>query len=167
MVRGASRWLPWSRRGRLGRGLSDTTPARCQRVIVDVAPRSTGGFGRTVTRGCVASGRRSRPVRDRPDGDVGRGAIRGRPRAIRSRSDGQRPAGRSPAADLAVRARPGPGTRSSGWVTPTQRPWAGSTVKELVAERLGDHLGQQDLGLLGGVGGGVHGGLERLVEGRR
>ena len=56
MVRGASRWLPWSRRGRLGRGLSDTTPARCQRVIVDVAPRSTGGFGRTVTRGCVASG---------------------------------------------------------------------------------------------------------------
>ena len=56
MVRGASRWLPWSRRVRPGQGLSDTTSARCQRVIVDVAPRSTGGFGRTVTRGCVASG---------------------------------------------------------------------------------------------------------------
>jgi hypothetical protein len=56
MVRGASRWLPWSRRGRLGLGLSDTNPARCQRPIGDVAPRSTGGFGRTVTRGCVASG---------------------------------------------------------------------------------------------------------------
>ena len=56
MVRGASRRLPWSRRGRLGRGLSDTIPARCQRPIADVAPRSTGGFGRTVTRGCVASG---------------------------------------------------------------------------------------------------------------
>ena len=51
-----TRWLPWSRRGRPGQGLSDTTPARRQRVIVDVAPRSTGGFGRTVTRGCVASG---------------------------------------------------------------------------------------------------------------
>ena len=62
MVRGASRWLPWSRRGRPGRGLSDTTPARCQRSIVDVAPRSTGGFGRTVTRGCVASGPRCLPV---------------------------------------------------------------------------------------------------------
>ncbi len=58
MVRGASRWLPWSRRDRLGRGLSDTTPARRQRSIADVAPRSTGGFGRTVTRGCVASGHR-------------------------------------------------------------------------------------------------------------
>ena len=56
MVRGASRRLPWSRWDRLGRGLSDTTPARCQRSIGDVAPRSTGGFGRTVTRGCVASG---------------------------------------------------------------------------------------------------------------
>jgi hypothetical protein len=56
MVRGASRRLPWSRRDRLGRGLSDTTPARCQRPIADVAPRSAGGFGRTVTRGCVASG---------------------------------------------------------------------------------------------------------------
>jgi hypothetical protein len=56
MVRGASRWLPWSRRDRLGLGLSDTTPARCQRIVADVAPRSTGGFGRTVTRGCVASG---------------------------------------------------------------------------------------------------------------
>jgi hypothetical protein len=55
VVRGASRWLPWSRRGRPGQGLSDTTPARRQRVIADVAPRSTGGFGRTVTRGCVAS----------------------------------------------------------------------------------------------------------------
>jgi hypothetical protein len=55
-VRGASWRLPWSRRGRLGRGLSDTTPARCQRPVGDVAPRSTGGFGRTVTRGCVASG---------------------------------------------------------------------------------------------------------------
>jgi len=44
----------------LGRGLSDTTPARCQRNHRDVAPRSTGGFGRTVTRGCVASGPRMR-----------------------------------------------------------------------------------------------------------
>jgi len=58
VVRGASRWLPWSRRVRLGPGLSDTTPARCQRSIDDVAPRSAGGFGRTVTRGCVASGPR-------------------------------------------------------------------------------------------------------------
>jgi len=56
VVRGVSRWLPWSRRVRPGQGLSDTTPARRQRVIFDVAPRSTGGFGRTVTRGCVASG---------------------------------------------------------------------------------------------------------------
>ena len=55
VVRGASRWLPWSRCGRPGQGLSDTTSARRQRVIVDVAPRSTGGFGRTVTRGRVAS----------------------------------------------------------------------------------------------------------------
>ena len=31
-------------------------PCRRQRPIADVAPRSTGGFGRTVTRGCVASG---------------------------------------------------------------------------------------------------------------
>jgi hypothetical protein len=59
MVRGASRRLPWSRRGRHGRGLSDTTTACCQRVIMDAAPRSTGGLGRTVTRGCVASGPRS------------------------------------------------------------------------------------------------------------
>ena len=56
MVRGASRWLPWSHSDRPEQGLSDTTPARRQRVVVDVAPRSTGGFGRTVTRGCVASG---------------------------------------------------------------------------------------------------------------
>ena len=56
MVRGVPRRLPWSRHGRLGWRLSDTTPARCQRDIVDVAPRSTGGFGRSVTRGCVASG---------------------------------------------------------------------------------------------------------------
>ena len=42
MVRGASRWLPWSRRGRLGRGLSDTTPARRQRVIADVCPEEHG-----------------------------------------------------------------------------------------------------------------------------
>ena len=58
MVRGVPRRLPWSCRGRLGWRLSDTTPARCQRDIVDVAPRSTGGFGRSVTRGCVASGPR-------------------------------------------------------------------------------------------------------------
>jgi hypothetical protein len=56
MVRDVSRRLPWSRRGRYGRGLSDTTTVCCQRVIVDAAPRSTGGLGRTVTRGCVASG---------------------------------------------------------------------------------------------------------------
>jgi hypothetical protein len=63
MVRGASRWLPWSRRGRLGRGLSDTTPARRQRsrffgvcvarvaescsVLLLLCPH---GFG---VRGCV------------------------------------------------------------------------------------------------------------------
>ena len=61
VVRGVSRRLPWSRRDRPGRRLSDTTSARCQRVIVDVAPRSTGGFGRSVTRGCVASGVRFWP----------------------------------------------------------------------------------------------------------
>lgn len=59
VVRGAPRRLPWSCRGRPGRGLSDTTPARRQRALADVAPRSTGGFGRTVTRGCVASGGRN------------------------------------------------------------------------------------------------------------
>jgi len=57
MVRGAPRRLPWSRQGRHGRGLSDTTTVCCQRAIEDAAPRSTGGLGRTVTRGCVASRR--------------------------------------------------------------------------------------------------------------
>ena len=51
-----ARWLPWSRRDRPGPGLSDTIPVRRQRPIADVAPRSTGGFGRSVTRGCVAPG---------------------------------------------------------------------------------------------------------------
>ena len=31
-------------------------PGTAPAALVDVAPRSTGGFGRTVTRGCVASG---------------------------------------------------------------------------------------------------------------
>jgi hypothetical protein len=79
MVRGASRWLPWSRRDRPGPGLSDTIPARCQRPVVDVAPRSTGGFGRTVTRGCVASGAWSAP--SPCEGSSGIGASGGRPRA--------------------------------------------------------------------------------------
>ncbi len=58
MFRGVSRRLPWSRRGRCGWRLSDTIPASVQRLTADAAPRSTGGFGRTVTRGCVASGGR-------------------------------------------------------------------------------------------------------------
>jgi hypothetical protein len=58
VFRGVSRRLPWSRRDRCGWRLSDTISASAQRFTVDVAPRSTGGFGRTVTRGCVASGDR-------------------------------------------------------------------------------------------------------------
>ncbi len=92
MVRGVSPWLPWSRSGRLGRGLSDTTPARCQRIIVDVAPRSTGGFGRTVTRGFVASGHR---FADSGASGVGwRCASRAIPRRVNAR--GWRPVLRRP-----------------------------------------------------------------------
>ena len=80
-------------------------------------------------------------------------------------SDGQSRAGRSPAATWRFSSA-WTRARSSGWVTPMQRPSAGSTVKELVAEGFGHHLGQQHLVLLGGVDGGVHGGLEGLVEGR-
>ena len=56
--------------------------------------------------------------------------------------------------------------RSPGWVTPTQRPYRGEHHEGVGAEGLGHHLGQEDLGLLGGVDGRVHGALERLVEGR-
>ena len=138
MVRGASRWLPWSRRGRLGRGLSDTTPARCQRVIADVAPRSTGGFGRTVTRGCVASGHlfgRSAPhvpvtapghvaPRSRTDRE------RLRPASAQRRARGRRAARPPPPGGS---ARPGPARGRRDGSPRCSGPAAGSTSNELVA----------------------------------
>ena len=183
MVRGASRWLPWSRRGRLGPGLSDTTPARCQRPIVDVAPRSTGGFGRTVTRGCVASGPMSdalcrrgaagatgpllaAPLHSPCLGNGREGPIRRRSSGnLDQRREAQSLAGRSPAATWRFSSA-WTRARSSGCVTPMQRPWAGSTRERAGGQGFAHHLGQEHLGLLGGVGGGIHGGLERLVEGR-
>jgi len=53
--------------GVAGTGSGGGCPTRPRRDasgdIVDVAPRSTGGFGRTVTRGCVASGHMFAPFR--------------------------------------------------------------------------------------------------------
>ena len=81
VVRVASRWLPWSRRGRLGRGLSDTTPARAS------------GPPWTQPRGArEVSAERLLGVASRL------GQVWSRPAPADQRSDGQRAAGRSPAA---------------------------------------------------------------------
>ena len=69
----------------------------------------------------------SRPGPRRRD----RGGARQRLRSAPVRSDGQRPAGARPPPPGGS-ARPGRGERSSGWVTPTQRPAAASTVNVLV-----------------------------------
>ena len=179
MVRGASRWLPWSRRDRLGRGLSDTTPARCQRPIEDVAPRSTGGFGRTVTRGCVASGahcvasgplrspfhphdrvtavRGSTPrCRERRQRDCSSGSSAGRPRAW--------PGVRRPPPGGS--ARPGPGRGRRGASRRCSGPGPGSTVNELVASDSATTSGSSTSASSEASDGGLHGGLQRLVEGR-
>ena len=89
--------LPWSRRTRPGLGLSDTTLARRRRFASDVAPRSTGGFGRTVTRGCVASGPMFCPPRSERDGAATSARVRLR-RQRRRRPQRGRP---DPLPDLA------------------------------------------------------------------
>jgi hypothetical protein len=127
MVRGVSRRLPWSRRGRLGRGLSDTTPARRQRDIADVAPRSTGGFGRTVTRGCVASG---------PGSGLSDPAalVQGAPEA------GRTLARRNLAVQLRLHQGEVPGVRHAD-----AAPGCGKHGEGVGVERPSDDLGQQDL----------------------
>ena len=63
VARGTGRWLPWSRRPGPGRGLSDTAPPQVAAGRRGRGPEELDGFGRTVTRGCVASGSRGPPGR--------------------------------------------------------------------------------------------------------
>ena len=127
----------------LGRGLSDTTPARCQRVIVDVAPRSTGGFGRTVTRGCVASGRTSRrsvtgltvtPPGAVGDPSVGLTGAQRRPEAGRAFTRGDL------AVHLGLDQRQVVGMGDADAAAPGRQDGEGAG-----AERPGHDLGQEDL----------------------
>ena len=165
VVRGVSRRLPWSRRGRMRVGVVRHDPRRCPAGRRRRSPEEHGrlrpngysGLRRVRAAGVPSRCRSRTPVA----GDQPAESRRGR----RSAQRGPEAAGRSPVAIWRLSSA-WTRERSSGWVTPTQRPWPSRHGEGGGGQRLGHHLGQQDLGLLRGVGGGVHGGLEDGVEGR-